>query len=225
MVHMNRVLKELRLGNAMTFKRGSLPISEGHSFMKGVGAGDMKLVVPAVAYLSSYTAALERGWSPDNVIGRKAAAEQLRWIAYDPGAFLASFEDPEARGALVERPDGTMVRRLPSIGRWMWDGEFCGSIGFRWEHGTAELPAGVLGHIGFGVVPWKRRRGIGTAALALMLVEARTRGLPFVELTTTPDNTASRRIIEVNGGVLVGQFQKDGAYGGGEALRFRIALQ
>lgn len=184
----------------------------------------MKLVVPALPYLSSYTAALRRGWSPDNVRGQKAAEEQLGWISRDRDGFLASFEDPEARGAKVELPDGTLLRRLPSVGRWIWDGEFCGSIGFRWQHGTAALPAVVLGHIGFAVVPWKRRQGFATQALALMLEEAKARNLPFVELTTTPDNVGSRRVIELNGGVLIEQFRKNDAYGGGEALRFRIAI-
>jgi predicted acetyltransferase len=43
----------------------------------------------------------------------------------------------------------------------MWDGEFCGSIGLRWLPGTEELPPHCLGHIGYAVVPWKRRLGLG----------------------------------------------------------------
>ena len=37
-----------------------------------------------------------------------------------------------------------------------------------------------------------------------------------------PDNVASRRVIEVNGGVLVERFQRPAQYGGTDALRFRI---
>lgn len=182
----------------------------------------MKLLVPAAAYLASYVNALERGWSPDNVRGREAAEEQLESIRKDEAGFLASLDDPEALGAPIKLPDGNLVQRLPSIVRWMWDGEFCGSIGFRWQHGTAALPPTCLGHIGYAVVPWKRRQGYGTMALAQMLERARTSGLPYVELTTKPDNIASRRIIEANGGSLVEKFTSSVAYGEEEELRFRI---
>lgn len=121
-------------------------------------------------------------------------------------------------------PDGSYVSRLPGIGRWMWDGEFCGSIGLRWQNGTTELPPTCLGHIGYAVVPWKQRRGYATAALAQMLPQARERGLPYVELTTNADNVASQKVIRANGGVLVEQFEKLPVHGGGPALRFRIDL-
>ena len=107
----------------------------------------------------------------------------------------------------------------------MWDGEFCGSIGFRWQRGTAALPPYVPGHIGFGVVPWKRGAGRAKQALALMLPEARRQGLDHVELITDPGNTASQRVIQACGGELVERFHKPAALGGSEALRFRIALQ
>jgi predicted acetyltransferase len=169
-------------------------------------------------------AALKRGWSPDNVRGAAAVEEQLAWIARDADGFLARLDDPEALGDPVKLPDGSTVTRLPGITRWIWTEEFCGSIGFRWQDGTTELPPYVLGHIGFAVVPWMRRLGLATRALALMLDEARERGLDKVEITTTPDNIASRVVIEANGGHLVERFEKDAAYGGGEALRFLIAL-
>jgi predicted acetyltransferase len=104
----------------------------------------------------------------------------------------------------------------------MWDGELCGSVGFRWQPGTAALPAHVLGHVGYAVVPWKRRRGYATRALTLILDDVRAEGLPYVELTADADNLPSQQVITANGGVLVECFRKVPAYGGGEALRFRI---
>jgi predicted acetyltransferase len=106
----------------------------------------------------------------------------------------------------------------------MWDGEFCGSIGFRWQPGTTELPAYCLGHIGYAVVPWKRGRGYASRALKLLLLEVKEEGLPHVEITTDADNLASQRVIEANGGTLVERFQKPAVYGGAESLRFRIVL-
>jgi len=106
----------------------------------------------------------------------------------------------------------------------MWDGAFCGVIGFRWQPGTSELPPYCLGHIGFSVVPWKRRRGYATRALALLLPDAAQEELPYVELTTDLDNTASQAVIRANGGELIEQFQKPAVYGGAMSLRFRIPL-
>ena len=106
----------------------------------------------------------------------------------------------------------------------MWDGEFCGSIGFRWQPGTNTLPPTCLGHIGFSVVPWKRRKGYATAALAMLLPDAKAEGLSYVELTCDTTNVASRRVIEANGGVLVERFRKLPSHGGAESLRFRIDL-
>jgi predicted acetyltransferase len=104
----------------------------------------------------------------------------------------------------------------------MWDGEFCGQIGFRWQPGTAELPPYCLGHIGYAVVPWKRGRGYATKALALLLPQTRLEGLPYVEITTDESNSASRHVIEANGGRLVGRFDKPADYGGAPSLRYRI---
>lgn len=184
----------------------------------------MKLVVPTLEYLESYADALRHGWSADNVRLEAAAREELAKIAENEAAFVASLDDPDAKGGAVTLADGSKDPRLPGYRRWMWDGEFCGSIGFRWQKGTAELPPYVLGHIGYAVVPWKRGKGYATRALALLLDDVRHEGLPYVELTTDPDNLPSQKVILANGGTQIERFTKTDAYGGAEALRWRIAL-
>lgn len=182
----------------------------------------LTLVRPAREHLASYRDALERGFSADNSQPEAARRRELAAIAADPDAFLAAQEDLEAAGPPITLPDGTTRPRLPGFRRWMWDGEVLGSIGFRFRPGTAELPEYTLGHIGFAVVPWARRRGVATRALGLLLEEVRGFGLPYVELTTDLGNIASARVIEANGGQLVRLFRKDAGYGGGEAMLFRI---
>jgi predicted acetyltransferase len=183
----------------------------------------MQLVRPSEQYLPSYVAALERGWSADH-LRPQAAQDELVRVRADALAFIASIEDRAAVGLPVTLPDGSVVNRVPGFRRWLWDGEFCGSISLRWQDGTTDLPSHCLGHVGYAVVPWKQGRGYAKAALAQLLPEARSVGLPFVEITTDPENVASRRVIEANGGVLLEHFTKPPQYGSKPGMRFRIAL-
>ena len=184
-----------------------------------------ELVWPSTRHLPGYAGALRRGWSPDNLRGEAAAREELERIARDPEGFLASLVDREARGGPIITADGSTVPRLPGYHRWMWDGEFCGDIGVRWQPGTEALPPTCLGHIGYTVVPWKRRRGYATRAVALILPDVAKEHLRYVEITTTPENVASQRVIEANGGVLHEEFISVPALGSKRQLRYRIPLE
>jgi predicted acetyltransferase len=184
----------------------------------------MELVRPAQSHLASYIAALARGWSADTVRGIVAAQEELVKIDSDAEAFITSLEDREAKGPPIKLPDGSVVARIPGFRRWLWDGEFAGSISFRWQPGTAALPPHCLGHIGYAVVPWKQGKGYATRALQLLLPEAAAERLPFIEISTDPGNVASQRVILANGGTLIEQFTKPPQFGSKPGLRYRIAL-
>ena len=184
----------------------------------------MQLVWPCAEYLPGFVAALERGWSADNVRGEAAAREALAAICQDADGFLDACVDREARGAPITLPDGSQAERLPGYVRWMWDGDFCGSINLRWQRGTSALPPHVLGHIGYAVVPWKQRRGYATKALSMVLSEALAEGLDHVLLTCDQTNLASRRVIETNNGRLVERFVKPPEFGGLPSLKYRIDL-
>ena len=184
----------------------------------------LELVWPTAALLPTYADALRRGWWPDNERKAAAAEDELRQIEADPERFLAGLVDLKGEGAPITLPDGSVVKRLPGFRQWLWDGEYCGQIGFRWQPGSEALPPYCLGHIGYSVVPWKQRRGHATRALALLLPQARAQGLGYVELTTDPENRPSQRVIEANGGTLLERFTKSAAYGGKPALRYRIKL-
>lgn len=58
------------------------------------------------------------------------------------------------------------------------------------------------GHIGYGVRPSARGRGLATWALSVVLDEARQLGLKRVLVTCDDTNIASARTIERNGGQL-----------------------
>ena len=177
-----------------------------------------RLVEPSLEYLAAYAEALGRGWSPNNI--RDVSAEQLAAIRADGPAFLASLLSQDGT---VTLPDGTQIPKLPSRVRWMWDGEFAGQIGLRWQPGTDALPSHVLGHFGYAVVPWKRRRGYATEALRMMLDDARAVGLSSVEITADKGNIASCRVIEANGGRFAEEFVQP-SYGDDVRLRYYIDL-
>lgn len=58
------------------------------------------------------------------------------------------------------------------------------------------------GHLGYDIRPTARGRGHATALLRAALRLARAAGIADALLTCAPDNHASRRVIERNGGVL-----------------------
>lgn len=167
------------------------------------------LVRPARQYLPSYVAALEGGWAPASRAG--ARDEELAALRADPDAVIARLNNAVG-------PD------LLGFTRFLWDGDFCGRIGFRYHPGQTAPPAGSSGHIGYGVVPEKRRQGYATAGLRLLLAEISGLGLPSVLLTTDPDNIVSQRVIIANGGVPAGQEMHPNGGQPVPLLVWRIAL-
>jgi predicted acetyltransferase len=168
---------------------------------------DVRLVSPSAEFLPAYVAALQSGWSPSTT--RDISGEHLAAIAADPDAFLAQFQ-PGA-GGMVRQADGSELPRVPGATYWIWDGEFCGSINYRYLRGTEELPAHVSGHVGYAVVPAKRGRGVARTALRLLLPILHELGLARVLLTCDEDNHASRQVIESTGGVYDGIAPAEGA--------------
>ncbi len=82
--------------------------------------------------------------------------------------------------------------------RWIVeDGRVLGGIVLRHKFDDS------IGHIGYGVRPSARRRGLASWALGEMLDEARAAlGVDRVLIPCLADNVASARTIERNGGVL-----------------------
>ncbi|MEU3557598.1 GNAT family N-acetyltransferase [Streptomyces fragilis] len=86
--------------------------------------------------------------------------------------------------------------------RWIVeDGQVLGGIALRHGHDDHIMQ---FGHIGYGIRPSARRRGLAGWALGRMLGEAWKLGMDRVLLVCERDNLASARTIERIGGVFEG---------------------
>ncbi len=159
-----------------------------------------RLLAPSLDLLDGYAAALRAGWSPNTT--RDVTQEELAAIAEDAPKHLSILRG-ETPG-IIRLTDGREVERLPGFTRWIWDDDFCGAINLRHQPGTEQLPPYVSGHVGYAIVPWKRRQGHATRALALLLPLARVLGMSHLLITCDADNDISRRVIESNGGAFAG---------------------
>ena len=95
------------------------------------------------------------------------------------------------------------------------DNVVLGGIALR--HGSGELVRRA-GHIGYGLRPSARGRGLAQWALKRVLGEARSLGVERVLLVCAAGNVASRKTIERCGGVL------ESATEPGAARRYRIEI-
>ncbi|MFJ8476892.1 GNAT family N-acetyltransferase [Kitasatospora sp. NPDC094011] len=117
----------------------------------------------------------------------------------DPGAFAGYVER-----VLAERTEAGMRTDagVPMTTLWWAEGgELLGRLAIR--HRLTPHLERVGGHIGYDVRPGARRRGHATAMLAAALPVAAALGLTGALLTCDDANTASRRVIEANGGRLL----------------------
>ncbi|MFF7639166.1 GNAT family N-acetyltransferase [Streptomyces canus] len=155
-----------------------------------------QLTVPDVRFHTSYLdavrefteagldpAVLESGW-----IG--AHAETVR----EPAGFAAFVDMLRAETQRPRRPDWVQMTNL----WYVQDDTFLGRLSIRHRLTPHLLELG--GHIGYVVRPGARRRGHATAMLAAALPVCRQLGISRALVTCDADNTASRKVIEANGG-------------------------
>ncbi|MGK3201149.1 GNAT family N-acetyltransferase [Amycolatopsis sp. MEPSY49] len=153
----------------------------------------MSLVEPAPRYHRSFLDALRE-------YHREGLHTELDpELLADPGEFrrwIADVRDAGLSGtAAVERD------RVPHRILWWTEGDdYLGRVRLNLRLNAELTEFG--GHLGYDIRPSARGRGHATALLRAALRVAREAGLGDVLLTCAPENLASRRVIEHNGGVL-----------------------
>lgn len=140
-----------------------------------------------------------------------AARDEWGRGAHQDGAGLHADDDVDSAagfaawaGRLLREADTSVP---PAEGRvhctywWITEGDsYLGAISLRHELNDFLLRAG--GHIGYGIRPSARGRGLASWALRSVLPHARALGLDKVLVTCDDRNLASARVIEKAGGVL-----------------------
>ncbi|GAB2512228.1 GNAT family N-acetyltransferase [Paramicrobacterium agarici] len=111
-----------------------------------------------------------------------------------------SWHDYVQRLAEIERGERLAPGRVPAAFLVAEvDGRIAGRVSVRFE--LNDYLADVGGHIGYGVVPRFRRRGVASALLRRGLHELAARGTERALITCDDDNVASKGVIVRAGGV------------------------
>jgi len=129
-------------------------------------------------------------------------------VGHEIRGFAASWQTPAGFHAYLTdligqaRPDWPRpAGHVPATNLWWTDGDqYLGRLAIR--HELTPTLREIGGHIGYDVRPTARRRGHATAMLAAALPIARRLGIDLALITCDATNTASRTVIERNGGML-----------------------
>lgn len=157
----------------------------------------LKLVKAEKKYQRQITEMLEEWYAS----GEKIVPYAIRRLDYHNFEYYCEhLEVKDAKEGLV--PDSTF---------FCMDEErdiMVGAVNIRHYLNEALLLNG--GHIGDGVRPSERRKGIGTKMIGLALLECRKLGLDKVLMVCNKDNIGSAKSIMNNGGVLENEVLVDG---------------
>ncbi|WP_405104733.1 GNAT family N-acetyltransferase [Micromonospora sp. NBC_01405] len=172
-----------------------------------------ELVAPTVRLHAAWLAARDE-WGPG--LHEDGFGVGLSDDVHSPAGFAAWVTRLTDQADPTKPPESGRVR---CTYRWIVeDDRVLGGIALRHELNDRLRQ---LGHIGYGVRPSARQRGLATWALGRMLVEARALGLERVLIVCEADNVASARTIERHGGELEGVQETEL----GPARRYWVRLQ
>ena len=160
----------------------------------------MELVLPSIKYESSYIEAVKEYQADTSfpLMDRKKYDELS--IPELKSDFATYIEKIRSQSEGKNLPEGW----VPVTKYWLIDEkEYIGLVGIR--HRLTEYLEKIGGHIGYDIRPSKRGMGYGSKILALALPKAKELGITRILVTCDATNTASRKIIERNGGVLENQ--------------------
>ena len=157
----------------------------------------LRLVKASNQYQTQITDMLEEWYAT----GEKIVPYAIRRLDYhDFAYYCANLEIKDAGGGRV--PDSTFFCLDEERDRMV------GAVNIRHDLNEALLLNG--GHIGDGVRPSERGKGIATQMIAMALDECRKLGIRKVLMVCDKENIASAKSIRRNGGILENEVLVDG---------------
>ena len=183
----------------------------------------ISLVKPSHKLLPSYIEAIEEGSFCNMALGC-FADDSASTIRQDFDAYIRRITDPAPRA--VKTKNGSEFSVTDHELLWITDGRrFIGTVSLRYS-GDPEIIDDYGGHVGLAIRPSLLNKGFGVKAaqeawkLAGKLVQ--DKGLTTIRVSCSPTNSASKRLIEHNGGKLIRR--DEDVHGTGPNLLYEIAL-
>lgn len=153
----------------------------------------MELVIPSIKYKDSFIQAVKEYQTTDADDRKDIFALKVEELEKDFPLYISNLLS-ESEGKNL--PEGY----VPQTTYWLIDnGKFIGRVSIR--HTLSDFLLKEGGHIGYDIRPTERNKGYGKNILELVLPKAKQLGIDKVLLTCNETNTASKKIIEANGGV------------------------
>lgn len=183
----------------------------------------IELIKPNTKVLPSYIDAIREAAFCNMALG-SFADESPEEILQDPQRYINHILSMTPR--VVIMLDGSQYSIYSHELFWLTDNDrFLGSVSLRYA-GEEKVIEQFGGHIGIAIRPSLINRGYGVkaAALAWQLASEKflERDITKIIVTCNPENAASRRLIEHNGGKLIEE--REDAFGTGPSLIFEIDL-
>jgi len=188
-------LKQIKLNNGITLDKTGLPLS----YVSGYQVSEKDLeIIPAYKLTKKHLIEMLDEWY---AAGEKIIPYAIRYHDYhDFQYYMDNLELKEVRDGLV--PDSTF---------FCLDEErdiFVGAVNIRHYLNDALLQTG--GHVGDGVRPSERRKGVATQMIAMALEECRKLGIDRVLMICDKENIGSAKSIQKNGGILENEMVVNG---------------
>jgi predicted acetyltransferase len=165
------------------------------------------LDLPSMTVFDSYIKALKEGFYRGNEAVK--TENEIHEIQRNFENYLFSLN--EQGSGFYTTPSGESFQKVPYETLWLThDDTFIGEVSFR--HELNEMLKNFGGHVGYGIRPSLSGQGLATIALKLTMERAKNMGISELLLTCTAENSASRRVIEKNGGVFIDVSNKSYGY-------------
>ena len=156
----------------------------------------MQLILPGADYEKSYKTYIQE------------LGDEERYpfpLDFDHGDFSAMLARIDNFRHGIDLPDGFVAATT----YWLIDGdEIVGVTNLRHYLNDRIRHAG--GHIGLGIRPSYRGKGLGTLLMQLSVVKAAEMGIKQIHVHCHKHNQASARMIKANGGTLDSEIEDDG---------------